>query len=64
MQAFDDLVKSTEAIESLLRSKDLRSADRANLRTMLKKLKRGNPLDYQERYNLWAYISRYTQSAG
>jgi hypothetical protein len=48
-------------LQELLQRKDLRSADRANMRTILKKLQGGGTLSYQERVNLDAYISRYTQ---
>jgi hypothetical protein len=46
-------------IEDLVGRKDIRSADRANLKTMLAKLRQGQALTYQERQNLWAYIVRY-----
>jgi hypothetical protein len=50
-------------LQDLLQRKDLRSADRANMRTMLKKLQGGDALSYQERINLAAYVSRYTPGA-
>jgi hypothetical protein len=50
-------------LQELLQRKDLRSADRANMRTMLKKLQGGDSLNYQERVNLDAYVSRYTLGA-
>ena len=43
-----------EKLSRLLERKDLRSADRANMVTMLKKLRKGHDLSYQERQNLWA----------
>lgn len=50
-----------EELKDLVNRKDLRSADRANMRRMLDRLKHGQPLSYQEKQNLWAYISRYTR---
>jgi hypothetical protein len=47
-------------LQDLLKRKDLRTADRANMRTMLKKLQGGDTLSYQERVNLEAYVNRYT----
>ncbi|MGH2448878.1 MAG: hypothetical protein ACRDFS_09810 [Chloroflexota bacterium] len=46
-------------IEHLLKRKDLRSADRANMARMLVELKRGEALSPQERDTLWSYIDRY-----
>lgn len=48
-----------EQLEEVLKRSDLRSADRANMRTMFQKLKRGGDLTYQERQNLFAYLNRY-----
>jgi hypothetical protein len=48
-----------ERLEILAKRRDLRSADRANVRTMLRKVRRGDSLSYQEKQNLWAYIDRY-----
>ena len=48
-------------LNELVNRKDLRSADRANMRTMLDKLKHGRQLSYQERQNLWAYMNRYSR---
>ena len=48
-----------EVLRQLAQRKDIRSADRANLRVMLQKIDRGAALSYQERQNLWAYIGRY-----
>lgn len=48
-----------ETVKTLAERPGIRSADRANLRTMAKKLARGKALDYQERQNLWAYFNRY-----
>lgn len=47
-------------LQDLLKRKDVRTADRANMRTMLKKLQDGDTLSYQERVNLEAYVNRYT----
>jgi hypothetical protein len=50
-----------KSLQELVDRKDLRSADRASLRSMLKKLRKGSQLSYQERLNLEAYESRYTK---
>jgi len=50
-----------EELKQLVKRNDVRSADRASMRSMLDKLRHGKPLSYQERQNLWAYIVRYTQ---
>lgn len=59
MQAYREPREAAQAIESVLKLKGLRSADKANMETMLKQVRRGTALDYQQRYNLWAYVSRY-----
>lgn len=59
MYAYREPREAAQAIESVLKLKGLRSADRANMQTMLKQVRRGTALDYQQRYNLWAYVSRY-----
>lgn len=46
-------------VESLTHRREIRSADKANLKRMLGQMKKGQPLSYQERQQLWAYISRY-----
>jgi hypothetical protein len=46
-------------LQRLVDRKDVRSADRASMRAMLRKLDKGQSLTYQERQNLWAYIERY-----
>jgi hypothetical protein len=61
MQAYRDPRDAASALELVLKETGLRSADRANMETMLKQVRRGHALDYQQRYNLWAYVSRYTQ---
>jgi hypothetical protein len=48
-----------EELELLAGSKEIRSADRAVIRNLLRKSKRGQQFDYQERQNLWAYLTRY-----
>jgi hypothetical protein len=60
MQAYRDPRDAASALELVLKETGLRSADRANMETMLKQVRRGHALDYQQRYNLWAYVSRYT----
>lgn len=50
-----------KTVQELVARKDLRSADRASLRAMLKKLKKGSQLSYQERLNVEAYESRYSR---
>jgi hypothetical protein len=46
-------------METLLERRDLRSADRANMTTMLRNVRKGAPLSDQEKQQLWAYIGRY-----
>jgi hypothetical protein len=46
-------------IERIIQSKGVRSADRAYMETMLRQMRAGNALNYQERVNLWAYLNRY-----
>lgn len=46
-------------LEQLAKREDVRSADRARIKTFVRKLKKGQGLDYQERHDLWAYYSRY-----
>jgi hypothetical protein len=48
-----------ERLEILAKRRDIRTADRANMQTMLRKVRRGGTLSYQEQQNLWAYIDRY-----
>lgn len=48
-----------KSLEELIKHKHVRSADRANMKRMLEQMKRGKVLDYQERLNLAAYLSRY-----
>jgi hypothetical protein len=64
MHAYREPHAAAEAIESVLKLKSLRSADKANMETMLKQVRRGAALDYQQRYNLWAYVNRYAQHDG
>lgn len=49
----------TRALEELVQRREVRTADRANMQTMLRKLRRGDDLSYQERMNLFAYFNRY-----
>lgn len=37
----------------------MRSADRANIKAMLRRVAKGQDLTYQEMQNLWAYCNRY-----
>ena len=60
MHAYREPADAVRAIEAVLKVAGLRSADKANMQTMLKQVRRGTPLDYQQRYNLWAYVSRYS----
>lgn len=48
-----------DQLEQLLTRKDLRSADRAFLAIMRKKLRKGDELSYQEQQNLYAFFNRY-----
>ena len=50
-----------QEIAAILQSGPIRSADRAQLRRLLDEIKRGRPLTYQDRQNLWAYIDRYSE---
>ena len=50
-----------EQLERLAMRRDIRTADRANIKTMLRKVRDGFSLSYQERQNLWAYIDRYRE---
>ena len=50
-------------LRQLIDRRNVRSADRANMRVMLNKLQHGEALSYQERQNLWAYIERYHRQA-
>lgn len=52
-----------EELERLAKSKNIRTADRANIRSMLDNLRKGKKLTYQEVQNLWAYIGRYRSDA-
>ncbi|MGI8967817.1 MAG: hypothetical protein ACR2GA_01775 [Chloroflexota bacterium] len=47
-------------IKQMLARRDLRSADRANMNSMLRRLNKSEALSYQERQNLWAYVKRYS----
>lgn len=47
------------ALNTLLSVDRVRSADRANMAQMQRKLRKGTTLTYQERQNLWAYANRY-----
>ncbi len=42
-----------------LPASSMRSADRANIKAMLRRVAKGHDLTYQERQNLWAYCNRY-----
>lgn len=53
-----------EQLERLVKRRDLRTADKANIQTMLRKVRAGTPLSYQERQNLWAYVNRYEYHDG
>jgi hypothetical protein len=50
-------------IQGLLLRNDLRTADQKYMQAMLRKLRRGGTLNYQEEQNLWAYVLRYTSGA-
>jgi hypothetical protein len=47
-------------LDALLRLESMRSADRASLVQMQRRLRKGTQLSYQERQNLWAYANRYS----
>lgn len=48
-----------QQLENLVSRANVRSADRANADTMLRKVRKGDRLTYQEIVNLWAYCNRY-----
>lgn len=52
---------NVEELEKLVKRAGVRTADRANMQRMLKKMKAGQALTTQERENLWAYVNRYSQ---
>ncbi len=64
MHAYREAQDAVDALELVLKVSGLRSADKANMVTMLKQVRGGHALDYQQRYNLWAYVSRYTKPGG
>jgi hypothetical protein len=47
------------ALQNLVQRPEVRTADRASMQSMLRKLRRGEELTYQERMNLFAYFNRY-----
>lgn len=49
-----------QEIERVIKMRNVRSADRANLKRMLEQIRHGRLLTEQERQNLWAYIARYS----
>jgi hypothetical protein len=52
-----------QELQELAKRKDIRSADRAQIRNFVKKLHKGHELSYAERQNMWAYITRYRGQA-
>jgi len=50
-------------VTQLVNRKNIRSADKANLRFMLAKLRHGASLTYTERLNLTAYLDRYRDTS-
>jgi hypothetical protein len=50
-----------EQLQEIVKQKDVRSADRAVMRNLLRKLRARQPLSYQERQNLIAYVQRYSR---
>lgn len=54
-----DRSKLMQDIERIIHSKGVRSADRAYMETMLRHLRKGTALSYQDRVNLWAFLNRY-----
>jgi len=51
------------SLQDLVSRPEVRTADRASMQSMLRKLRRGDDLSYQERVNLFAYSNRYGVSA-
>ena len=58
------IVVLTFTIGICLKRKDVRTADRANIRTLLDKINEGKPLTTQERDTLWSYLERYGRLEG
>jgi hypothetical protein len=52
-------VDRVSALQELVRRPEVRTADRASMAAMLRKIRQGGELSYQERLNLFAYFSRY-----
>lgn len=48
-----------EQLQEIVKQKDVRSADRAAMRSLLRKMRARQNLSYQERQNLTAYLQRY-----
>jgi hypothetical protein len=48
-----------EQLQQILKRKDLRSADRAQLKRIVGRMRSGGAISYQERQNLQAYVVRY-----
>ncbi len=59
-------VRLINQLEPLVKRENIRSADRAYMRTLLRKLKklrRGEDLTYQEQQNIMAYFQRYARAS-
>ncbi len=54
-----DQSKLVRDIERIIGNKGVRSADRAYLQAMLRQVRDGSTLNYQDRVNLWAFLNRY-----
>lgn len=52
------------ALKTLAKRKDVRTADRAVIRNLVRKLDRREHLTRSELLNAWAYIVRYGASSG
>jgi hypothetical protein len=55
-------IEFVKDLEQILERKDIRSADRAALRVLMKKIRSGQELTHDERQNLWAYVTRYSRN--
>ncbi|GAC1474037.1 MAG: hypothetical protein PVSMB7_28670 [Chloroflexota bacterium] len=57
-------VPFAQELRSLLKDKEVRTADRANIQTLLDSVNEGRGLTNQERQTLWSYLDRYGRLEG
>jgi len=51
-------------LKAILKRKDVRTADRGNIETLLDRIKANKPLTTQQRQVLWSYLERYDRLEG